>query len=52
MLSGVGFVVGRRAASALLPVSDTGSAVYSQWRIRACAREPMTAPAGGDIVRL
>ena len=52
MLSGGRFVVGRGAAFVLLPVSDRGSTVYSRRRIRGCAREPMTAPAGGVIVRL
>jgi len=36
----------------LLPLGDRSSDVYSHRRIRGCAREPMTTPAGGAIVRL
>jgi hypothetical protein len=45
-------VVGRRAACALLPVSDRNGTVYSRGRIRGCARQPMPTLADPDIVRL
>jgi hypothetical protein len=52
MLSAERFVVGRGAAPVLLPVAERSSVVYSRGRIRGCAPEPMTTPAGAAIVRL